>query len=267
MARGYGSHSEYMGWVKEDADGRQQVVQVALREAFSKFIEARKVEVIVFSSMSAMDLAEAITRHPVILKPLVACCNIAARAIERDLGIKNLNTYLPRLSEDQAKVLAGYIKPFLPPYLELPALVQVDRVAYIDKEIRKSKGRWERRILEALNRHGKRSFRKRMFEWEGDLFELDAATPERGDIEVGVDIKRIEARRDIHKRCDEIVNKASKLKSFYRSAKFGVVIYYPFIDEQVNVQNRLRSTDIDGVVFASESNESIRLHPLSLDTD
>lgn len=184
-----------MGWVKEDADGRQQVVQVALREAFSKFIEARKVEVIVFSSMSAKDLAEAITRHPVILKPLVACCNIAARAIERDLGIKNLNTYLPRLSEDQAKVLAGYIKPFLPPYLELPALVQVDRVACIDKEIRKSKGRWERRILEALNRHGKRSFRKRMFEWEGDLFELDAATPERGDIEVGVDIKRIEARR------------------------------------------------------------------------
>jgi len=64
-------------------------------------------------------------------------------------------------------------------------------------------------------------------------------------------------RRDIHKRCDEIVNKAAKLKSSFPDAKFGTVIYYPFIEEHVNIQNRLRSGDIDSVVFASEARESI----------
>lgn len=91
----------------------------------------------------------------------------------------------------------------------------------------------------------------------GEQFELDAATPGEGDIQIGIDVKRIEARRDIHKRCDEIVNKASKLKSAFSKARFGAVVYYPFIDEHVNIQNRLRSSDIDGVVFASGSDESI----------
>jgi hypothetical protein len=76
-------------------------------------------------------------------------------------------------------------------------------------------------------------------------------------VEIAIDVKRIEARRDIHKRCDEIVNKSAKLKSAFREARFAAVIYYPFIDEQVNVQNRLRSATIDAVVFASESDDSI----------
>jgi hypothetical protein len=257
MSEDYGTHRDYMEWAKESADTRQKAIESALRKAFSHFIERREVEVVVFSSMSAFDLAKAILVQPLILKPLLACCNIAARAIERDLDIKNLDTYLPRIHEDNAKVIAGYIKPFLPAYLELPALIQVDRIAYIDKEIRKGKGRWERRILEALNQHGQAKFRKRKFEVGGEEFELDAATPEKGNIEVGIDVKRIEARRDIHKRCDEIVNKASKLKTAFLKAKFGAVVYYPFIDEHTNIQNRLRSSEIDGVVFASESNESI----------
>lgn len=257
MPRGYGSHRDYMAWVGADADSRQEAVETALRNALSRFIEIREVEVVVFSSMSALELAEAILAQPLILKPLLACCNIAARAIERDLDIKNLDTYSPRLNEDHAKVIAGYIKPFLPSYLELPTLSRVDRVSYIDKEIRKGKGRWERRILEALNRHGQTSFRKRVFEMGGEQFELDAATPGEGDIQIGIDVKRIEARRDIHKRCDEIVNKASKLKSAFPTARFGTVVYYPFIDEHVNIQNRLRSSDIDGIVFASESDQSI----------
>jgi hypothetical protein len=257
MPGGYGTHKDYMDWVKEGAEARQKEIENALREAFIDFIERREVEVVVFSSMSPLELARAIVAQPLILKPLLACCNIAARAIERDLDIKNLDTYTPRLNEDHAKVIAGYIKPFLPPYLELPALSQVDRVAYIDKEIRKGKGRWERLILEALNRHGQTRFRKRMFEVRGEQFELDAATPADGGIQIGIDVKRIEARRDIHKRCDEIVNKASKLKSVFPMAKFGAVVYYPFIDEHVNIQSRLRSSDIDGIVFASESDESI----------
>lgn len=246
-----------MAWVREDADKRLQTIETALREAFSGFIETREVEVIVFSGMTAFQLAEAIAGHPLILKPLLAACNIAARAIERDLSIKNVNTYRPRINEDQAKVIAGYIKPFLPPYLEIPCLSQIDKIAFIDKEIRKEKGRWEKLILENLNRFGIIPFKKRKFRVEDEEFELDAASPEFGDINIGIDVKRIEARRDIHKRCDEIVNKAAKLKSASPACKFGAVVYYPFIEEHVNIQNRLRSDNIDCVVFASEAAESV----------
>ena len=201
--------------------------------------------------MSALDLAKSLTVEPLALKPLIACCNIAARAIERDLGIKNLNTYSSRLSKDHAKIIAGYIKPFLPPYVTLPTLIHIDRISYIDKEIRKGKGKWEKEILEALQRFGEASFRKRTFDIEGEVFELDAAYPPQGNIKFGIDIKRIEARRDIHKRCDEILNKSFKLKSAFPQSQFAAVVYYPFIDEHINVQNRLRSKTIDCIVFAS----------------
>ena len=255
MADGYGSHRDYMERVKQDAEARHKLVDAALRDAFAPFIEKREVEVVVFSSMSAVDLAGAITKFPSILKVLLATCNIAARAIERDLGINNLDTYRPRLNDSQANVVAGYIKPYLPPYLELPALCHIDRIWFVDKEIRKGKGRWEREVLLALNQIGQ--FYKRKFRCEGEEFELDAASPKSGNIEIGIDIKRIEARRDIHKRCDEIVNKADKLKKASPNSRFGAVIYYPFIDEQINVQSRLKSTAIDEVVFASESKEAI----------
>lgn len=257
MSDGYGSHADYMSWVKDDANLRQNAIKDALTKAFSKFIERQEVTVIVFSSMTAFELAKAIIAYPIILKPLLAACNIAARAIERDLSIKNLDTYDPRLSNEQANVIAGYMKPFLPSLIEIPALSRIDRIAFIDKEIRKRKGQWENKIIESLNSFGVLRFQKRMFDSEGEGFELDAASPESGDIKVGIDIKRIEARRDIHKRCDEIVNKAAKLKSAFPDAKFGTVIYYPFIEEHVNIQNRLRSGDIDCVVFASEAKESI----------
>jgi len=257
MSDGYGSHADYMSWVRDDASSRQQDIEDALSKAFSKFIENREVKVIVFSSITAFDLAKAISNHPIILKPLLAACNIAARAIERDLSIKNLDTYDPKLSNEETNVIGGYMKPFLPSVIEVPALSQIDRIAFVDKEIRKRKGRWENKIIESLNRFSILKFRKRMFNAEGEKFELDAASPKSGDVKVGVDIKRIEARRDIHKRCDEIVNKAAKLKSAFPNAKFGSVVYYPFIEEHVNIQNRLRSANIDCVVFASEAKESI----------
>jgi hypothetical protein len=253
----YGSQADYMNWVKNDADSRQKRIEIALHKAFSNFIEKREVEIIVFSNMTAFDLAKAVITSPLILKPLLAACNIAARAIERDLSIKNMDTYSPRLSDDQAKVIAGYIKPFLPSYLEIPALSQIDRISFIDKEIRKGKGRWEKKVTESLNQFGSLQFNKRMFKTAGEQFELDAASPKTGDIKIGIDIKRIEARRDIHKRCDEIVNKANKLKSAFPRSKFGAVVYYPFIEEHINIQSRLRSDNIVGVVFASEAKESI----------
>jgi len=257
MPKGYSSHSDFMSTILDSANQRQLAIEKALRQAFSPFIENKQIEVIVFSNMEAKYLAQAIKNHPEVLKSILAACNIAARAIERDLQIKNLDTYAPKLNEEQAYILTGYIKPFLPPYLEIPTLTNLDRVAYIDKEIRKRKGRWELSILKSLNKFGKTSFKKRMFKVKDQEFELDAATPEKGPILIGVDIKRIEARRDIHKRCDEIVNKASKLKSLFPKSKFAAIIYYPFIDEHINIQNRLSSPNIDIVSFASESSDSI----------
>ncbi len=257
MSDGYSTQIDYINWVKSDADDRQSKIGDALKKAFSEFIEERPVEVIVFSNMTAIDLSDAIIKAPEILKPLLAICNVAARAIERDLSIKNIDTYKPRLTNDEAKVISGYIKPFLPSFLELPTLIQTDRMAFIDKEIRKAKGRWEKKIIESLNKFSEGTFQKRMFTYNEERFEIDAAHPVSGDIKIGVDIKRIEARKDIHKRCDEIVNKASKLKSHASTAKFAVVIYYPFIDEHINVQSRLKSENIDTVVFANETDESI----------
>jgi hypothetical protein len=258
LADGYGNQREYIDKVLPLADVRQQELEAALRETFSKFIEKREVEVIIFESVSADELADAIRAKPIILKSLLACCNLAGRAIKRDLKIDAIDTYAPVLSPTQASALAGYLLSFLPPYLELPTLVRVDRVAFIDKEIRADKGRWEKLICEALNTFGKTRFKKRKFVVGGDAFELDAASPPKGEpIEIGIDVKRIEARQDIHKRGDEIVNKAAKLKSKYPKAKFGAVVYYPFVQEHSNVQNRLNSPNIDCVVFASLSADSI----------
>jgi hypothetical protein len=244
-----------MGSVTSSANSRQQAIEKALRDAFSPFIERREVEVITFSKMSVNDLSEAILSTPQILKPLLASCNIAARAIERDLGIKNLNTYSPRLKREQSAAIAAYLKDFLPSHLEFPTLTQIDRVYFIDTEIRKLKGAWERNIVSALNSYSPTKYHKRKFIVEDEEFELDAATPLEGDITIGIDVKRIEAHRDIHKRCDEIVNKARKLRTRYPKSKFGAVVYYPFTQE--HIRNRLRSPDIDGVVFASESDESV----------
>ena len=77
MPDGYDSHADYMGWVKTDADARASEVRETLIRAFSKFVEIRSVEIINFSAMTALDLAAAIQNEPSILKPLMACCNVA----------------------------------------------------------------------------------------------------------------------------------------------------------------------------------------------
>jgi len=191
VPEGYDSHADYMSWVNERAEERQAAVEEALRRAFAPFVESRTVDVIVFANVGVMDLARAIMCYPSVLKALAATCNIAARAIERDLQIRNVDTYAPKLTEQEAAAIAGYIKPFLPPYMEIPALSHLDRTAFVDKEIRKVKGQWERAILEALNRFASASFRKRKFRSGDEEFELDAASPATGAIAIGVDVKRI----------------------------------------------------------------------------
>jgi len=257
MPEGYDTHADYIGWVKADAEARQATIVAAMTEAFAPFIEKREVDVVNFSAMTAMDLAAAIQAHPTILKALLTCCNIAGRAIERDLDIRGIDTYEPRLSEVKAAAIAGYLKPFLPQEAPIPALCELDRFFFVDKEIRARKGRWERTILKALNQQARLTFKKRKFDVASESFELDAAAPETGPIEIGVDVKRIEARRDIHKRADEIINKSAKFKTAYPHGRFAAVVYYPFTAEHVNVQSRLESPNIDAVCFASQSAEQV----------
>lgn len=257
MPEGYDTHADYMDWVCQDAAARQEQICQSFRQAFSQFIELREVEVINFSAMTAMDLAHAIKQHPRILKPLLAACNVAGRAIERDLDIRNLNTYDPRLSGEHVAAIAGYVKPFLPQELAIPALTELDRHFFVDKQIRMLKGQWEKRILSAINSQAETAFKKRQFDCDDETFELDAASPSAGPIETAIDIKRIEARRDIHKRCDEIVNKAMKVKKAHPKSFFAAVVYYPFTAEHVNVQHRLESPYIDAVIFASQSHEQL----------
>jgi hypothetical protein len=255
----FSSHRDYMEAVKEEADLRQKAVEAELEQAFAGHVERKEVVVIRFAQIDAVRLGEAFEAHPRIVKAVLAACNVAGRAIERDLGIRNFDTYEPQFRPGEAAAIAGYIKPFLPEELPLATITYVDRIAFIDKEIRKGKGGWEKKICQAANRHGApRTFRKTMFKVGNNEYELDAAsfTADQA-IDVGIDVKRIEARRDIHKRIDEIVNKATKFKELYPSGLFGAVVYYPFPEEYVNIKTRLESRNISGVVFAAEDEDSI----------
>ena len=256
--REYSTQADYRNWIKETTLGRVNIVTLSLREAFKEQIRQQEVDVIVFSDVTVQQLASKIMKYPIILKPLLIATNIAARAIERDLGIKNLNTYNARMTESDVVPIAGYIKPFLPDSLPLPALVELDRIMFGDKEIRKKKGQWEKSVINNLNSCVNIIFKKYKFQHGDQAFELDAAVKnEHGDIIYAIDIKRIEARRDIHKRIDEIANKATHFKAVFPKGKFGAVIYYPFITEHGNIRDRLQSGSIDSIVFAGESVESI----------
>lgn len=141
--------------------------------------------------------------------------------------------------------------------MALPALSEIDRVEWIDKEIRRLKGHWEDLILEALRRLSGKPSAKRRFAEGGEEFEIDAASPPTGPINTAIDVKRLEARRDIHKRTDEILNKAARFRQHRPESRFEAVIYYPFIDEHANVLSRLASSQVDAIVFAGQSADSI----------
>ncbi len=257
VAREYSSQSDYVARVSAAAEARTRQVAEAIRMAFATRIRREDLEVIDFDSMSVMELGQAISQHPIILKPLLAVCNVAGRAIERDLDLRNIDTYGLHVTSDQAHAIAGYIKPFLPPSLPLFALTHIDRVLFIDKEVRAGKGQWEKLITKALNRFSGLSFQKLKFKVDQQEFELDSAVKKGKTIAYAVDVKRIEARRDTHKRIDEIVNKANKYKSAYPRGKFGAVIYYPFPAEHGNIRDRLQTRRIDSIQFAGESQQSI----------
>jgi hypothetical protein len=257
VPHGYGTHADFLGMVREAATKRAEALQAELRTAFGRFVHEERVFVIQLADVNVHELAQILRQHPLVLKPLVIAANVAARAIERDLGIPNVDTYEPNLSLQESAAIAGYLKPFLPASVALPTLVQLDEVEYVDKEMRALKGRWEKRVTDTLTRASGRQFGKRKINVQGEGFEIDAAHPPVGTVLLAVDIKRIEARRDFHKRVDEIVNKATKVKKHNPSAKFGTIIYFPFEDQHAQIRNRLGESAVDAVAFANELDPSI----------
>src|SRR3954471_6994961 len=87
--REYSSQADYVTRVSAAANTRTQEVREALRAAFAAAIRIEELEVVDFHALSVMDLAGALERYPLTLKPLLAVCNIAGRAIERDLELRN----------------------------------------------------------------------------------------------------------------------------------------------------------------------------------
>lgn len=257
VARDYASQADYVQHVEAAAGARAQEITAAVRQAFASVIRWEELEVIDFSGLSVLDLANALEEHPIILKPLLVVSNIGARALERALDLRNIDTYGRKLPSQYAHAIAGYIKVFLPSTLPLAALIQMDRVYFIDKEVRAYKGQWEKIVTQALIRFSGLPFTKVKFRHGNQSFELDSAYLENERVLYAVDVKRIEARRDIHKRADEIANKASHLKAVYPEAQFGAVIYYPLTPEHGNIRDRLSSPFIDSVQFAGQHQQSV----------
>lgn len=242
---------------------RVKNLNASLQKAFAENITTKPVDYIQFRQISSEQLAEAFVAHPLMVKSILACVNVASRAIARDLNI-TLDTYADRIPRDKALAVAKYIKPMLPDELSITAIAELDRWFWTDKELRASKGNWERRITTHLNNNASVTFQKTKFKTSGEEFELDAAYPVTGQIEVGIDVKRIESPRDIHKRSDEIINKASKFKVAFPKNKFYVVVYYPFPDQHDKVLSRLKNEYIDAVYFADESEDTLRSTAISL---
>ncbi|MGO8016189.1 hypothetical protein AB9E19_14660 [Rhizobium leguminosarum] len=254
----YSSHREQV-MEHQPSPERVEELNGALLKAFERVIEYRSAPFILFDLLTVEELTDAFYHFPIIIKPVLTCVNVAQRAIKRDLDL-DFDTYSRAVSERVAAQLAGYVRPFLPRVLGVSALMELDRFFWTDKEMRAKKGNWERVITQELNERSTEQFRKRKFNSDGQAFELDAALPTSGpDIRIGIDVKRIESRRDIHKRSDEIVNKASKFKKAFPNSKFVAVMYFPFPSLHTNLNSRLTDSNIDLIYFAGESKSSIVL--------
>lgn len=257
MSNVYSNHKEQLDRALPSPE-RQTALVDAMQSAFAQYLVQREVAFIQFDSMSVDDLAEAFCKYPIIVKSVLASVNVASRAIARDLGV-DLDTYATSLDLQRAATLAGYLKPLLPRELALPALIELDRYFWTDKQMRAHKGAWEKAVVHALNTYGCIRFKKIKFHSSSNKeeFELDASAVNTAGTMIGVDIKRIESPRDIHKRSDEILNKAVNFKATYPEGLFFVIVYYPFPSEHDNVKSRLSGGYIDAVFFAGETEYSV----------
>ena len=138
----YSTHREQLNNASPPSN-RIEELQIALENAFVNCLETRQVQYILFDELSAEELANAFVNYPILIKSALACINVASRVIARDLQI-NIDTYTKKISLTKAATLAGYIKPMLPKEIAIPALLELDRFFWTDKELRANKGRWEK---------------------------------------------------------------------------------------------------------------------------
>jgi len=228
-----------------------------VRDRLNTYITKREVEEVDFSVVTEKTLAEVLRAQPELLKPLIAASNMGKRAIRKELELE-LDTYRPKLSHEQSMRLAAFLLGCLPKKMLVETLVALDAYQWVDSEIRKAKGRWEKTFEKELAKL-KLEFKKRKFKTDGEEFEIDLAFPKRGDIRLAVDVKSIGHPSDKHKRGDEIVNKAVKFKKQYPKGVFIALVQYPFPLDRDEVERRLRTgtTDIDDVIFAGDDEDSI----------
>lgn len=236
------------------AEKRAEKIEAELALALEHYITLTEARLIDISSLTPEALGKILFEHPHILKPLIALSAIGGRAFDKDLGISNVDTYNPKIDEQEAKCIGKYLLNLLPNKFSLETLVQVDRLQFIDKEKRKIKGRWEDDIRKVLKEQTGLPFVKKMIRVV-KKYEIDAAYFKNDYLEYAIDVKVMGAKRDIHKRSDEIINKSVAYKQLYPKGKFAAVVYYPFNPE--DVIDRLKRPTIDSIVFADASQESI----------
>ncbi len=243
---------------KVDANTRQKEIDGFLEETFKEFISEIPTKIIHLKAIDQDRLADMLLMKPAILKSLCISANVAKRAFWKDLGI-NINMYHPRLSPAIARKVAEYLKPILPDEIALDTLSYLDRIEYVDKTVRAAKGNWEKQIVSELSKQGPGKFKKRQFLSNGEKYELDAAYPAKGDdpILIGVDVKQISSPMDIHKRSDEIINRAKHLKAEYPDSFFAAVVHYPYDEKLDHLKSRLSESNIDVCKFCTEDEQSI----------
>jgi hypothetical protein len=252
---GYTTEIDYYHYVAPMAEERASEIEAELFAAFKGYFVSNESRLIDINSLTPERFAEILIRHPKLLKPFSVLAVVAMRAFEKDLGIRNVNTYKPHLNEQQALKISKYLLEQMPKRFYLETIRELDRNQFIDKEKRKLKGSWENGIIETLVERTGLKFTKTRIIVVGEEYEIDAAHFEGQHLKYAIDIKKIGSRRDFQKRSDEIINKSVAYRKLYPDGKFAAVVHYPF--EKDALRSRLKSNFIDMVVFANDSPESI----------
>jgi len=103
---------------------RIKSLEEALLVAFEKVISYEQVAFIRFGDLDVFELAQVFVASPSVIKATCACVYVAQRAIKRDLKFE-FDTYATEISEVKAAALAGYLKPFLPDRIAVPAIMEL----------------------------------------------------------------------------------------------------------------------------------------------
>lgn len=242
---------EYRMLFSHELDMREKELEQSVKRAFAKHVSSRDELVIDLSSVTADELRQLISDNPSnMIQILFRITGASPRSVARDLRIR-IGPETRGISAELALKLASYFRELLPYQLSIRAILFHDRIQRENELTRTYKGRWENYIRGLLSKGGLQ-FAKRRFMVGKKTIEIDCTYPSKGDPAIAIDVKRIEALEDYQKRTDEINAKARELKSAY-SPVFIACIFFPFLEKEEMVLNRLDRTVIDRVYFQDET--------------